>query len=134
MDMLSLIAEWIDRLTPLLSMLFAGIAWLIGVFQSRVLGRKKKKRSDELLGMKPDVDCEVIVPIRYGKLRQKLAGGVEYEMSISYDYVTVDECLAVSEISRLLGPCNLRIIQPRTGMDERNNKFCLGSILSNDYK
>ncbi len=132
-DVVSVFAEWLDRLTPLLSVVFAGITWIAGFVQHKVLLHFRQNQLNKLLGLKADTDCEVIVPIRYGKLRQRLNENEEYEMTISYDYITVDECLAVNEISRLLGSSNLCIVQRMEDMNVENNKICLGSILSNSY-
>lgn len=133
MDTINFIGEWIDRLNPLLSTIFAFLSWAVGFFQHHLFIRIKQNRFDRLLNLKPDVDCEVIVPIRYGKLQQKFAGQQEFTLAVAYNYVTVEECMTISELSNLLSHKKIHIIHDLDYMKTENNKFCFGSILSNDY-
>lgn len=133
MNLLTQIGEWIDRLTPLLGLLFAFVTWFAGLMQQDLIAKWKKKRFTRLLGLKKDVPSEVILPIRYGCLQQKFLGQNEFTVNQVFSYITLEESHTAMALSRLIPEEKICLLDNLKHCKTVNNKFCLGSVLSNDY-
>ncbi len=118
MEEIALFGEWIERIS----------LWLKAVFVTL-----KKSKFNRLMGLQPNVACEMIVPIRYGILKQQFIGCKEFKLTNEFKYITFDEGRAIMELSRIMPKTEFVLIQDMAAMQSTNNKICIGSMLANDY-
>ena len=133
MEELEKIGTWIDRLTPLVGLIGVVLSWLTGFFQNKIIAQGRKRKFNRLWGLKNDSVCEVIMPVRYGRLQQQFLGQQEFTTTFSHQYVTLNECDTTAEIARMLPEHHIRVVRDIKDTRTENVKISLGGLLANDY-
>ena len=133
MYIVEIISEWIEKLTPLFSMLIAVLTWITGLLQSKLIKRLKLRKREKLLSIKNDEICEVILPVRSGIIEQRMSESKVIKDPVSNDYITLEESRAMLVLPDLLQLKELRLVNGKGDTDIHNCKFCIGGFQANEY-